>query len=58
MGVGGRVCLALATVVLSAGCSHATPHAVGTSKVETTPVRGAREIVRTVWPVDARPSGR
>ena len=53
MGVGGRVCFALATVLLSAGCSHATPHAVGTSKVETTPVRGAREIVRTVWPVDA-----
>jgi hypothetical protein len=54
MGIGGRVCVALATVGLLAGCGHAAPHIAGPSKIETTPVRGAREIVRTVWPVDAR----
>jgi photosystem II stability/assembly factor-like uncharacterized protein len=43
----------LATVALSAGCSQATPRGAGTSKIATAPVQGVREIVRTVWPVDA-----
>jgi hypothetical protein len=53
MVIGGRVCFAVAVVALSAGCGQAAPHGAGTSKVETAPVRGVREVVRTVWPVDA-----
>lgn len=46
--------VAMATVLLSAGCSQAAPNLpAGSPKIETTPGQSAREIVRTAWPVDA-----